>query len=74
MYILAILMTMSTRSKQTRKAVPEKFMMRIDEEFLTALNELRTLYDDVPPKAEAIRRAVMTALEVERRERKSKAK
>jgi hypothetical protein len=49
-----------------------KFMLRVDEEFFAAVHELRKLDEDLPTRAEAIRRAVMTALEVKRRERKAK--
>ena len=37
----------------------EKFMLRVDKEFVEALDELRRLDSDLPSKAEAIRRAVI---------------
>ena len=63
---------MGRKPKHTGKPMTERFMMRVDQEFLDLLNELRTFYPGVPGKAEAIRKAVITALEVEKRERKGK--
>ena len=38
------------------------FTMRVDQEFLDAVDELRRLQSPIPTKADAIRAAVMEAL------------
>jgi hypothetical protein len=63
---------MSNKPKRAGNDMTERFELRVDEEFLAAVNELRRLDEDLPTKAEAIRRAVMFALEEKRRERKGK--
>jgi hypothetical protein len=67
---------MSKKPKPTGKdAMNERFMMRVDQEFLDALDELRRLEDEwpaLPSRAEAIRRAVIGRLELKRREHKGK--
>jgi hypothetical protein len=50
----------------------ERLEMRVDVEFIDAVRELRRLYEDLPSKSEAIRRAVLAQLDTMRRERKIK--
>ena len=63
---------MKDKAKQTGKAMMSKFMLRIDEQFLADVQELRRYYEDMPTKSEAIRRAVRAHVETIRKERKGK--
>ncbi|MEI6558506.1 MAG: hypothetical protein WCO00_08860 [Rhodospirillaceae bacterium] len=41
----------------------ERFDMRVSEEFLSIVDEWRRIQQDIPPRAEAIRRLVMQGLD-----------
>jgi DNA invertase Pin-like site-specific DNA recombinase len=64
--------SMGNKPKHAVKVMKERFMLRVDEEFLAAVQELRRFYEDMPTKAEAIRRAVFAHVEATRKERKGK--
>jgi hypothetical protein len=66
-----------TKRKRAGKAMTatqmrERFDLRVDAEFFAALDEFRRLYEDLPSKSEAMRRALMLALDTKRREHKGK--
>jgi uncharacterized protein len=45
----------------------QRFEMRADEEFLKAVDDWRRKQEDIPPRAEAIRRLVELALKAKGR-------
>jgi Arc/MetJ family transcription regulator len=58
---------MKDKAKQPGKAMLTKFMLRIDDQFLADVQELRRYYEDMPTKSEAIRRAVRAHVEAIRK-------
>ncbi len=55
--------------KKIQEEQTERLQMRVSKSFLQTLDELRRIQPDLPPRAEAIRRAVELALAAAKRAR-----